>query len=532
MLIHTRSLAHKVFDIWRSPGRFTKNPDIIVLPSGRYLLIYSDVDAHWSLKDQILTLLASDDEGATWFKHREIDRADLARGDERLVTPRLSRLHDGRLVVIIDHDDDGHFHEDQPPGNWLYWSDDNGDTWTPAQRDRGIGGFEPDRVIDLPDGSLAVTSHLMRGESQEFAQALWTSADGGVTWQERSTIAHNGYHRFCEGAVVILDGGARIACVMRENHSGGIPSFVAFSDDNGYTWSEAQMLPFAIHRPYAKQLRDGRVLVTGRHVNGGLGTYAWAGDLAQVAGSYAIGGPRRKYSAKLRDDALLIENLPEQECRYTLLPPESAFSTIDFEAEVRVGASAGNTAVAFMSLSRLSQLLTIAPDYIAISRGRHDMRHPVDMTRFHRVGLHHHRGWLQVKLDGETVMHRCVFREEWPASDFHGGNPLRRTQFGQYGESGRSHWRSVSYRLGNPNLADFEWTWSAASGEYPDQYQRERMIQLHGNHPAQTPWPDHGYSSWIQREDGSIFLVDYSNAGDIADTAHLVGLNIDLEDIS
>ena len=182
MLIHTRSLAHKVVGIWRSAGRFTKNPDIIALPSGRYLLIYSDVDAHWSLKDQVLTLLASDDQGATWFKHRELDRAELARGDERLVTPRLSRLNDGRLVVIVDHDDDSHFHEDQPPGNWLYWSEDNGDTWTPAQTDSGIGGFEPDRVIDLPGGSLGVTAHLMRGESQEFAQALWTSADGGKRW--------------------------------------------------------------------------------------------------------------------------------------------------------------------------------------------------------------------------------------------------------------------------------------------------------------------------------------------------------------
>ena len=128
MLIHTRSIAHKTFDIWRSPGRFTKNPEIVVLPTGRMLLIYSDTDAHWSMKSQVLTLLASDDQGQTWFKHREIDRADLTAGDERLVTPRLSILNDGRLVVIIDHNDDGHFHETQAAGNWLYWSSDNGDS--------------------------------------------------------------------------------------------------------------------------------------------------------------------------------------------------------------------------------------------------------------------------------------------------------------------------------------------------------------------------------------------------------------------
>lgn len=530
MLIHTRSIAHKVFDIWRSLGRFTKNPDIIVLPTGRYLLIYSDVDAHWSLKNQVLTLLASDDQGKTWFKHREVDRADLTQGDERLVTPRLSRLNDGRLVVIIDHNDDGHFHEDQTPGNWLYWSDDNGDTWSDAQTNE-ILGFEPDRIMDLPDGTIGVTTHLMRGESQEFAQVLWASDDGGQTWAERNTIAHNGYHRFCEGAVVVLDGGKRLACVMRENHSAGIPSFVAFSDDNGYTWTDPEMTPFAIHRPYAKQLADGRVLVTGRHVNGGLGTYGWIGNLEEEAGKYKIGGPRRKYDAELTSDALIIHNHPEHEGRYTLLPPESPFCDVDFEAEVRVEASAGNAAVAFMSISRLWQLLEIAPDHIAIRRGRHSNYHKVDMTQFHTIRLRHRRGWLQVQLDGETVMHKCVFREEYPASDFHGGDPMRRTQFGQLGDSGRSYWKRVSYSLGNPTLDDFSWTWNASSGEYPDQYQRDRMIQIHGNHPAQQPWPDHGYSSWVQRDDGSIYFVDYTNAGDVPDTSHLVGAYIDLEDI-
>ncbi len=68
MLIHTRSVADRVFEVWRSPGRFTKNPDIVGLPSGRLMLIYSDTDGHWSQESQVLTLLASDDSGKTWFK--------------------------------------------------------------------------------------------------------------------------------------------------------------------------------------------------------------------------------------------------------------------------------------------------------------------------------------------------------------------------------------------------------------------------------------------------------------------------------
>ena len=530
MYIHKRSVASKVFDIWRSPGRFTKNPDIIALPSGRLMLIYADTDAHWSLKNQVLTLLASDDEGRTWFKHRAVDTADLTNGDERLVTPRLSYLNDGRLVVIIDHNDDGHFHEDQPPGNWLYWSDDQGDTWTGHQTNT-IGGFEPDRILDLPDGTLGVATHLMRGEGQEFAEVLWTSEDGGKTWSERSTIAYDGYHRFCEGGMVVLDGGKRLACVLRENHSGGIPCFVVFSEDNGHTWTAPKMLPFALHRPYGKQLQDGRVLVTGRHVNGGLGTYAWVGDLDAEAGTYAVGGPRRRYAAEITPEALVIENRIHHECRYSLLPPESSFSEVTFEADVKVTAGA-DAPVAFMSISRLGQFLEIAPDGLYLSRGRGYLKHTVDMTDYHHLRLYHKRGWFRVELDGEIVLNRNVFREESPATDFHGAYPRHRTQFGQYGDSGRSFWRSVSYRVNNPTLDDFEWSWSAESGEWPNQYQMGRMIQIHANHPEQQPWPDHGYSSWIQREDGRVFLVDYTNSGDVPDTSHLVGVYIEPEDIA
>lgn len=296
MLVYTRSVSDKVFEVWRSPGRFTKNPDLVQLPSGRLMLVYADTDAHWSLENQVLTLLASDDLGKTWFKFNEVDRADVRAGDERLITPRLSLLEDGRLAVIVDQG--CHWHEDQPPGHLIYWSKDGGQTWSPPKKPN-IAGFEPDRIVDLPDGRLAVCSHVMRGSSQAWADIMTCSDDGGKTWYEQATIAHNGYHYFCEGALVILGGGRELACVMRENHSAGIPSFVAFSQDGGRTWSEPQMLPFAIHRPCAKQLADGRVLVTGRHVNGGLGTYAWVGDLHAEAGSHHIGGPRRKYAADL-----------------------------------------------------------------------------------------------------------------------------------------------------------------------------------------------------------------------------------------
>ena len=535
MHTHTRSIKDKVFEIWRSPGRFTKNPDIVRLPDGRLLLVYSDNDAHWSLEEQVLTVLASDDEGKHWTKLAEVDRADLRQGDERFVTPRLSLLSDGRLVIVIDHDDYGHFHEDQPPGNWLYWSSDGGDTWSGSHKST-ITGFEPDRMMELPDGRLAVCSHLVRREAQEYAEIISCSNDGGANWYEQATIAHDGYHRFCEGALVILDHGTRFACVMRESHSGGFPSFVSFSEDNAKTWTEPKMMPFAIHRPYAKQLPDGRVLVTGRNVNGGLGTYAWAGDLQAEAGTYAIGGPRTSYRAELSEEALIIRNTPGHECSYCLLPPESSKSEVLFEAEIMIDGRQQET-VAFLSVSKLVAksgpiILSVAKDRITLTRDRPDLDRLEDFSRYRTLSIHHTGGLLQVKVDGKTLIQSAVFREENHVIDHHGGSPDRRTMFGQFGESGVSYWKRVRYEVKNPTQPPFSFAWSATSGQWPDQYQRDRLIQIHENYPDQKPGPDHGYSSWVFLNDSRIFLVDYTNCGDDLGKSHLVGAYIDPEDIA
>jgi hypothetical protein len=356
-------------------------------------------------------------------------------------------------------------------------------------------------------------------------------------------VAYNGYHRFCEGALVILDqafgkslsknrNGKELACVMRENHSAGIPSFVAFSQDMGKTWSKPQMMPFAIHRPYAKQLPDGRVLVTGRHVNGGFGTYGWCGDLHGEAGTYQIGGPRCDYTANLTDEALVIDNGPNLECRYTLLPPESSRTEVFFEAEVKADGPENKT-VAFMSISRLiggrgPMILYIAPNNVTFMRESIEFSEPMDMTQYRKITIHHRRGLCQVHIDGKLIFRTRVHREETSASDFHGGNIARRTQFGQFGDEGQSFWKMIDYSLKTPTLDDFKWAWEAESGERPDEYQRQRMIQIHGNTPDR---PDHGYSSWLALEDGRIILVDYTNFGDNPGKSHLVGVYLDPEDI-
>lgn len=523
------SILQPAFSIWRNPGRFTKNPDLVKLESGRLLLVYSDTDRHWSEIDQVLTILCSDDDGRTWSKLAEVDRADLKAGDERLVTPRLSALSDGRLVVICDHDDWGHFHEDQEPGNWLWWSADDGKTWSAPEKP-SIKGFEPDRIIELPDGCLATVSHQMFRETQEFGILLTVSQDGGKTWDLRSIVAHDGFHRFCEGALVILQNN-RLACVMRENHSGGFPSFVVFSDDNGQTWGAPGHLPFSFHRPYARQLPDGRVLVTGRNVLGGIGTYGWCGDLEKVSGTYAVGGPPTTFDARLVDGLLLIENARSRHCLFQLLPPQDCFSTIIFEAVLKVE-SPEMVPAACLTISNLygkisttGFVLSIGESFLTWNKPDDPVHHvPVDFSSYRHVRIRHSAGLLTVEVDGERVGSVCIFGSRHAVSHLHGlWEHGMRTTFGQMGNRGRSWWKSVSYSVNNRDVAGLEWAWNADKGTWPHQYQIDNHIRIHANDPDQQPWPDHGYSSWLPLDDKRIFLVDYTNLDDPPGNSHLVG---------
>lgn len=286
------------------------------------------------------------------------------------------------------------------------------------------------------------------------------------------------------------------------------------------------MCPFAIHRPYVKQLADGRCMVTGRHVNGGLGCYAWIGNLKQEAGSYAIGRPRRKYSATLKDSALTIENKPGNECRYSLLPPQNHFSTVDFEAEIKVEGPPGKP-ISFMSCGSVSALLTIGSDFISLGEAqRTDLHKKADFSRPRKVAIRHHGGLLRIQLDGEDLIYRNVFRGESNISDFQSARPDMRTMFGQWADTGTSTWTTVSFSSKNRTLEDWSWNWSATSGDYPDQYQRNRLVQIHGNHP------DHGYSSWLTLPDDRIISIDYTNYGDIPGQSHIIGVYLNPEDIA
>ena len=137
------------------------------------------------------------------------------------------------------------------------------------------------------------------------------------------------------------------------------------------------------------------------------------------------------------------------------------------------------------------------------------------MTKPRTVRLNAWKGLFTIQVDGKVVMSRALY------NDF----PLLETWFGR-AESGKgkSWWSRAAYQVSNDTEPHHQWKWDAQSGEHPDQYQLDQMLELHANTPSATHRPDNGYSSWVEVEDGRIFMVDYSNRGDPRTKSHLYGV--------
>src|SRR5882762_8751666 len=209
----------RVWDIWRKPGRFTKNPDIVRFPSGRMMLVFCDDDQHWAEESSKITTLESTDGGKSWGNLKIIADADIQKGQERWVTPRLSRLKSGRLAIICDHDDYHYYHEDRPSGIWIWFSDDEGRTWS-APKLTGVPGIEPGRLNELADGTLLMNAHMAFRDNFKMAEFVMRSSDGGQTWKDRAVIAKDKVHNYCEGHILTHSSGT-LACILRENNHSG-----------------------------------------------------------------------------------------------------------------------------------------------------------------------------------------------------------------------------------------------------------------------------------------------------------------------
>jgi len=199
----------------------------------------------------------SHDNGQTWSEARRTP-----------VTAPHGAIHlkDGRILYVGRHTTydpalaDGSIQ--------AFTSSDEGKTWQHLSEVRFleewkgvpvIGPCEP-HCVELPNGDILVAIRAINGDSNDFQRiTLVRSKDGGKTWEDPQVLDNmiGSPPHFClrtDGALV-LSYGRRIE---------PFGEYIRISYDNGYTWTEDQMIRSApdwdLGYPSSVELPDGNML--------------------------------------------------------------------------------------------------------------------------------------------------------------------------------------------------------------------------------------------------------------------------------
>jgi hypothetical protein len=193
---------------------------------------------------------------------------------------RMTKLADGSwLIIYTIYDNGGYKYGDAHDLNWqgtalqIARSTDNCRTWKVISTLRGNNrDLDNGEIIQLPDGQLRMAARSVRWQ-QSYRISVWSSVDGGMTWQWLSQPDGNeGFpgslgspdKGVYEPYFCLLDNGALALFYSNEKHVVENPSFSQIiseklSTDGGKTWGSEIWVTWDPDRPLD---RPGMPVVT------------------------------------------------------------------------------------------------------------------------------------------------------------------------------------------------------------------------------------------------------------------------------
>ena len=268
------NMSIEKFSISRDPELYEAWPDAALAADGRLVCVFSECTHHGNRDYTRIMLADSFDRGRTWTPKRPLTEGTRNR-DYYYNCARITRLRDGRLAVSVDKMPLNGESRTREAVNLLYFSSDNGRSWS-APAPVPLRGIVPDKLLELDNGRWIYSAH--REDGGNLAQFLCYSDDSGKTWSDDVTVARSDRFQLCEASILPLGGGV-LAAFLRENSGLGYDCKKVLSRDNGESWGEITDFPLpGCHRPVAGFLRDGRIMITYRFLQGGRG---WLGSWCQ-----------------------------------------------------------------------------------------------------------------------------------------------------------------------------------------------------------------------------------------------------------
>ena len=254
--------------ISRDDSIYEAFPDVTLTSSGKLICVFTECTHHRDRSYSRIVLTDSNDRGRTWSAKRPLTEATT--GLPYWNCARIMTLKDGRVAALSDRIAE---RGERRGSNHLFFSDDEGLSWSDPIETPALG-IVPDRLLELDSGRWILSCHHNDRDLGYLAQRLWYSDDGGERWLGPTMVARQEGLNLCEASILPL--GDKLVAFLRENSGQGWDCYKTISDNQGETWSDP--IPFPLpgcHRPVSGFLRDGRILITHRFMQGGKGWGGW-----------------------------------------------------------------------------------------------------------------------------------------------------------------------------------------------------------------------------------------------------------------